>query len=114
VSEESAGIFALKTYITAEAKNYYDNEVTAFHKLRRTPNIIEFYGSYVYGDSFNILLEFADKGDLERYFREETEPKSGKDIIKFWRSIFMLTKALAGIHEVEPRSSTNGPPIFEG
>ena len=99
---------------TEEARKYYTNEVAAFRKLRPTPNIIEFYGSYIHGDSFNVLLEFADKGSLTRYFREEPEPRTGRDVIKFWRSIFMLRKALTGIHQVEPRASTNGPPIFQG
>jgi serine/threonine protein kinase len=110
----SANTFVLKTYITEEAEKYYTNEVAAFHKLKPTPNIIEFYGSYIHGETINVVMEFADKGSLEQYFREEAEPSTGKDIVKFWRSIFMLGQALAGIHLVKPRFSTNGPQNFQG
>ncbi len=104
----------LKKCKNEEARKYYDNEVAAFLKLRPTPNIIDFYGSYIHGDTFNVLLEYADKGDLEGYFRCEAEPRDGQDIINFWQGLFMLGQALADIHEVEPQNSTNGFAIFEG
>lgn len=104
----------LKKYKTEDARKYYENEVNAFVKLRDAPNIIDFYGSYVHGETFNMVLEFADKGDLERYFQDEAEPRDGQDIINFWKGLFKLLEALVAIHQVEPCSSSTGPAIFEG
>ena len=114
MSEEQASIFVLKKYKTEEAKKHYDSEVAAFQKLGPTLSIIEFYGSYIHEDSFNILLEFADKGSLAQYFREEAPPTTGEEIIKFWGSIFMLGQALAAIHQVKPRLPTNGAATLQG
>lgn len=48
----------------------------------------------------NIILEYADKGSLEDYFRNESAPSRGVDIIKFWESMFQLIKGLKAIHSV--------------
>ncbi len=114
MSEEEASTFVLKKYETEEAKKHYDSEVAAFQKLGPTSSIIEFYGSYIQGNSFNILLEFADKGSLAQYFREEAPPTTGEEIIKFWEGIFMLGQALAAIHQVKPRLPTNGAVTLRG
>jgi serine/threonine protein kinase len=68
--------------------------------VRNTDSIIKFYGSYIHGDEFNILLEYADKGTLEEYFKNESPPGRGVDIIKFWEALFQLIKALKTIHSV--------------
>ncbi len=82
-TRDQSDTFVLKMYFTDNAKRYYHNEIMAFYRLRSTPNIIDFYGSYIHGDSFNVLLEFADKGSLERYFKKEPELKTGEDILNF-------------------------------
>jgi serine/threonine protein kinase len=110
--KESASTFVLKTYVTEEARIFYHSEVDAFRIMRPNHNIIHFYGSYLYRDNFNILLEYADKGDLEHYFREVQQPTTREDIVRFWSNFFMLGQALACIHEVPP--STDGPQIFQG
>jgi serine/threonine protein kinase len=56
------------------------------------------YGSYIHGDNYNIILEYADKGTLEEYFRRESPPSRGGDIIKFWEGLFQLIKGLKAIH----------------
>lgn len=48
----------------------------------------------------NIILEYADKGSLEDFFRNESAPSRGIDIIKFWESMFQLIKGLKAIHSV--------------
>lgn len=103
--------------MSKDAETYYNNEVRAFRALkafnRPNTNIIGFYGSYIHGDTFNVILEFADRGSLARYFRETTPPASGKDIIDMWSSLFEVIPALASIHDVEPEES-EGPGIFQG
>ena len=60
-----------------------------------------------------MLLEYADKGNLEEYFQRTQPPSTGEDIVKFWRSLFNVLKALSRIHEVR-RTSATGPQIFQG
>jgi serine/threonine protein kinase len=85
----------VKRYIK---KDEYRQEVKNFSSSRHSESIIRFHGSYIHGDSYNILLEFADKGSLEEYFQKQTPPSRGRDIIKFWDSLFQLIKALKTIH----------------
>lgn len=60
--------------------------------------MIGFYGGFIQGDRYNILLEFADKGSLERYFKKVRPPTTGEDIINFWEGLFKLLGALLQIH----------------
>ncbi|KAF4628548.1 hypothetical protein G7Y89_g9603 [Cudoniella acicularis] len=105
--------FVLKTYFTSDAKVYYDNEVTAFRRLGSNPNIIGFCGSFIRGKTFNVLLEYADKGTLEQFFKREKVPTDGGEVIQFWERMFKVIDALECIHEVVP-SLPNGPQIFQG
>lgn len=42
-----------------------NNEVSIHRKLNGHPNIIHFYDSFIQGDVFYIVQEYANKGDLE-------------------------------------------------
>jgi serine/threonine protein kinase len=88
----------LKRYPTKGGEARYNQKVSGFRSLRQADSVIKFYGSYIYRDSYNILLEFADKGSLEEYFRRESPPSRGEDIIKFWERLFQLIKGLKAIH----------------
>jgi len=79
-------------------KDEYRQEAKNFSNSKHSESIIRFHGSYTHGDSYNLLLEFADKGSLEEYFQKQTPPSRGGDIIKFWNSLFQLIKALKTIH----------------
>lgn len=103
----------MKTYFTTEAKNYYHTEVAAFRHLGLNPNIIRFHGSFTRGDSYNVLLEYADKGTLAEYFQKESPPSEGEEIIKFWETMFELIDALRRIHEVGSDAS-EWPGVFQG
>lgn len=98
--------YALKTYRTQEAEKYYKAEVGAFRKLtplgKPLPNLIEFYGSYVLDGTYNVILEYADQGNLEDYFKNTAPPSRGKDITQFWRGLFGVIRALDKIHELPP------------
>jgi serine/threonine protein kinase len=90
----------LKRYPTKGGEACYNKKISGFRSLRQADSVIKFYGSYIYRDSYNILLEFADKGSLEDYFRRESPPSRGEDIIKFWERLFQLIKVLKAIHFV--------------
>jgi hypothetical protein len=107
----------LKTYHTSDAARYYKSEVDAFRRLMsnraRESNMIGFYGSYVLDGTYNILLEYANKGTLEQYFMSTDPPSTGEDIIAFWRGIFNVIRALVKIHK-PPTEDVEGPQIFHG
>jgi serine/threonine protein kinase len=80
-------------------------EKKAFERLLkdgRTPDhIIDFLGSYEQGDTRCILLEYADIGTLDDYFRTFAPPTSEKDIIQFFICLFDLLKGLYAVHQLE-------------
>lgn len=95
----------LKTYQSSEsARAYFENEVNAFKKLSRSDgydnSIIKFHGNYTQGNTHNILLEYADKGDLEEYFWRELPPTLSEEIGEFWKEMFSILDALKTIHNV--------------
>jgi hypothetical protein len=65
--------------------------------------LIGFYGNYVQGNNYNLILEYADQGNLEQYFENTDPPCEEDDIMKFWRGMFGILKALDSIHKSMPR-----------
>ncbi|KAL9036137.1 MAG: hypothetical protein Q9180_004472 [Flavoplaca navasiana] len=98
--------FALKTYRTPDAKKYFENERNAFEQLRygeRPPeNIIEYYGSFVRWGTYNIILEYADRGTLDDYLRTTAEPKTAVEIECFWGNFLASMGGLVQIHGTPP------------
>jgi hypothetical protein len=71
--------------------------------------MIGFHGSFRHGDRYNIVLEFADKGSLERYFKITEPPAKGEDIIGFWESLFMVIAATRALHSGDQSSDGMRP-----
>ncbi|KAL8769016.1 MAG: hypothetical protein Q9209_004933 [Squamulea sp. 1 TL-2023] len=113
----AANTFALKTYRTPEAQKYFENERDAFIRLRHGrrphPNIIEFYGSFVRDGTYNIILEYADRGTLDDYMKNTPEPKTITEITTFWRNFFPVMHGLAHVHGT-PGTASDGPNILLG
>lgn len=93
----------------------------AFQKLNGAgepvPNLIGFYGAFKQNDSFHVILEYANGGTLEDYFKEVQSPKEGDDILRFWENFFQVNHALVRIHtpgDSHVRSSSRQPRIFQG
>ena len=109
-----ANTFVMKTYLTSEAEKYYETELRAFERLMllRNPGIIMFHKSFVRGESYNIILEYADKGTLADYFKSESPPSGGEEIIRFWGAMFKLLSVLRDIHELSP-DHLDGPQGFQ-
>lgn len=119
LTPEHANTFVLKTYISKDAEKDYTNEVAAFQRLKGHKNlkdasyVIGYYGSFVHGETRHILLEYADKGDLERYFMQVVPPDNGEDILSFWEGMFNIVRALMDIHTTRRQSSPDAP-VFQG
>lgn len=113
-----ANTYVLKTYNTKDADVYYKNEVDAFMKLSTRKegdeSLIKLLGSYKQGGTYNILLEYADRGTLEDFLRDTVPPTLGEDIIFFWKRLFNVIKALQRIHATERPDSFEGPDILVG
>lgn len=116
LTPEHANTFVLKTYISKDAEKVYTNEVNAFRKLKEYKNpkdatyVIGYYGSFVHGETRHILLEYADKGDLERYFTNIVPPDNGEDILSFWEGMFNIVRALMDIHTTRRQTAS----FFQG
>lgn len=96
----------LKTF-TADTRAEYESEVEAYNKLRiamKNQHIITFYGHYTHMDTCNIVMELADEGNLEEYFKNRP-PSESKDITKFWTNLLGILNALHAIHNIEVKSS---------
>lgn len=76
-------------------------------------NIIGFHGSFIWNGTYNVLLEYADRGTLEQYFDTTRSPTRGEDIIKFYRELFKTLPALVAIHNV-PSSDPAATSILQG
>lgn len=94
--------FVLKSYRTAEAEENYKAERDAYMKLRwsgqPSPHIIAYYGGFVHGDSYNIILEYADQGTLETFMRTTEPPSTVEDILLFWDRFSDITHGIMTIH----------------
>lgn len=117
---DDADTFVIKEYFTSDAEKYYKAEVNAFRQLQRagrhglpsTSSIIGFRGSFTRGNSFNVILEFADRGSLEEYFKTVWPPADGEQIIQFWEALSDILTALMKIHNVKPDDAGGGRTIL--
>jgi cephalosporin-C deacetylase-like acetyl esterase len=64
----------------------------------KVSGIIEFHGSYSHGDTFCILLEYANLGNLEQLLKVLPPPLEPQDILDFWDSFFSLLSPVAHLH----------------
>lgn len=94
--------FALKTYYESGSKSC-KWEVEAYEKLNITPYITKYYGSFEHNEKKYVIMEFADKGSLDVYFRNTAPPSKPEDIMAFWKSLFDIAKALQHVHTHEIR-----------
>ncbi|KAL9082442.1 MAG: hypothetical protein Q9165_008894 [Trypethelium subeluteriae] len=98
-------VYALKTF-HAYSEQFYEKELQSFSFLldqvrrHRNAGLIGFYGSFRHGSRLNILLEYADGGTLEEYFKQHSPPSRGVEIIDFWESLSGILKGLHAIHFV--------------
>jgi serine/threonine protein kinase len=96
--------FVLKSY-HHDAAEQHEREVKSFVHLRvllgpSAPNFIGFYGSYTHGRTSNVILEYANEGTLEDYFKRVPPPSTGPEIYLFWSRLLALLRALDALHNL--------------
>ena len=62
------------------------------------PHIIAYYGGFIHGNSYNIILEYADQGTLETFMRKTKSPSTIEDTLLFWNRLFDITHGILTIH----------------
>ena len=67
----------------------------------------------MWAGTYNILLEYADQGTLEDYYKNTERPSTGRDITNFWSGLLNILGALMAIHGTPERGS-DGSPIMNG
>lgn len=92
----------MKTYRTSDAETYFKHERTAFSRLRYNggphANIIGYYCSFILDGTYNIILEYADRGTLDEYMEATPAPKNVSEIMTFWDRFFAVMQGLVHIH----------------
>src|SRR5947207_15090771 len=110
----------VKTYHQSDGGRYFEAEARAFRVLneadKRVPNIVGFHKAFKQNDSLNIILQYANVGTLEDYFKKVTSPQLGHEILGVWRRLAGLNIAIAGIHKQRPRGTDHHSQaaIFQG
>lgn len=109
--------FVLKTYRAAEAEESYTAERDAYMKLRwggnPSQNIVSCYGGFVHGNSYNVILEYADEGTLEDFMKKTDPPSSFEDTLRFWNRILGVLHGIMAIHG-QIRNEDSASQIFNG
>ena len=101
-STNDLNTYVIKSYHSRNASRYFESEVHAFKVLNRQPqppaNIVGFYKPFEQNGSFHIVLQFANVGTLEDYFKRSERPTLGRDILDLWTNLFRLNEAVGWIH----------------
>jgi hypothetical protein len=94
----------LKTFHSHSHKEQWRKEVNNLVYLRtalnKYPGAVSYYGSFTHGSTFNIILEYANRGNLEHYFQKTTPPREPEDINNFWKSLISLIEVLAALRNL--------------
>ena len=73
-----------------------------------SPHIIAYYGGFIHGNSYNIILEYADQGTLETFMRKTKSPASAEHSLLLWDRLFDITHGIMTIHgEIGNESSAS-------
>jgi len=102
---------ALKSY-SGKRKPEFEMERAAFLSLRSSDDIpiLQYLGSYTHdygegmrsGRTYNLLLEYGES-DLYQAWADETNvpPVQAQEILRYWKSLFMIAKAIRHVHHLE-------------
>ena len=76
----------------------FNNEKKAFANLRNNNNVVRCLASYSHANTHNLLLEYGEM-DLEVYFVNHHPPFFEQEVVRFWREILEVAKAIEGMHD---------------
>ena len=77
-----------------------------------SPFIVAYYGSFIDDDTYNIILEHADRDNLEEFMKITPEPSTREEILEFWDRLCSVTHGLALIHGTPGSTPTNIPVLL--
>jgi len=79
------------------------NELRTLTILQEQTNehVLRYYGSFRQSGTFNLLLQYADRGNLLDFFQKTRQPQSINEVCQLWKSIFGI---LQGVHCLHNRS----------
>lgn len=101
----------MKTYREAEAEENYKVERDAYMRLRWSgdpiDHVLAYYGGFVHGNTYNIILEYADQGTLEDYMSNIGPPSTIEELVLLWDRLLHVTTGIMAIHGIGP----HGPKI---
>jgi len=69
-----------------------------------SPSIVHCYEWFEQGDSYVIVLEYAEYGSLIEYWKGTHEPTQQEDINMLWTNFFEIFEGLAVIHSNIPHT----------
>ncbi|KAI1267594.1 hypothetical protein F5Y18DRAFT_415728 [Xylariaceae sp. FL1019] len=94
--------FVIKRYDMNHGQRSYEKEVKALTLFRNSPspNLIEYFGSFKTERSGYLILEYADRGDLESLFDQPIYPQSPQDRKLFWTSLYRTLCGLDRVHQL--------------
>ncbi|KAH7378713.1 kinase-like domain-containing protein [Pyrenochaeta sp. MPI-SDFR-AT-0127] len=92
-------VFVLKTF-THATRQHFDAEVNTLAAMSRmrSQHIVQCFGSYIQGNNYNLILEYANRGSLEAYLHSSGPPCSALDLQRFWANAMSLLQGLRQIH----------------
>ena len=61
-------------------------------------NIIGFYGAFVCQEMYNIILEYAEHGNLDYYVEQTQPPLTTQEKMTFWENFLPVINGLVKIH----------------
>lgn len=73
------------------------------------PNIIGFYGGFVCQGTYNLILEYADFGNLDDYMKQTPPPSTTQEKVIFWDNFLAVINGLVKIHG----EGEDNPDIFQ-
>ena len=73
-----------------------------------SPYIVAYYGGFVHGSTYNIILEYADQGTLEDFIRDTPTPSTIEDILLFWDRLFNIIHGVMNIHGLMTHDGKTG------
>lgn len=95
-------MFVIKTYRGRDAEDCFTTERNAFHQLKfankSPPNIVAYYGTFTRGTTYNLILQYANVGNLEQFIRNTPSPTKGEDILLIWQRLCGLLQGLMHLH----------------
>lgn len=86
-----------------DGKEQYDQELNSFASILHAgndPNIVSFFGSFKHGDTFNIILEYANEGTLEDLMQNTQPPKKPEHLYELWGALLKLLQGLTTLHNL--------------